>query len=337
MSISRPLPLAALAVVLTALALLAGCAGGPDQPGGSGAPVTGADGAFPVTIPTAFGDVTVPEAPKRVVALGWSDAETALALGVQPVGASDWLAVGGDGLGPWVTQRYTTPPQKLGTLDVDLEQVAALQPDLILDTRASGTKERHDQLAQLGVPVVSIPPGGENYLTSWQDQLRMVGAALGKQQEAARLQTDLDNRFTTARTQHPQLNGATVVSGAKNTLGEYAAYVGRTGRVEFLRDLGLVNSPAIENIPSQSFSVPISREQLGLLDARVTIMQAISGNAADVTADPLWATVPSVAAGRGVVLDDENVSLAFASSSVPGQFYALDRMVGPISAAVAKP
>ncbi|MCD2196837.1 ABC transporter substrate-binding protein [Actinomycetospora endophytica] len=333
MSISRPRPMVVLAVVLSALALLAGCSSGTDQQAGG----TGGTGGTGATISTAFGNVTAPANPTRVVALGWSDAETALALGVQAVGASDWLAVGGDGLGPWVTQRYTTPPQKLGTLEVDLEQVAALQPDLILDTRSSGSKERHDQLAQLGVPVVEIPAGGENYLTSWQDQLRMVGAALGKQQEAARLQGDLDGRFATARARNPQLNGATVVSGAKNTLGEYAAYVGRTGRVEFLRDLGLVNSPAIERIPSQSFSVPISREQMGLLDARVTIMQAISGNAADVTGDPLWGTVPSVAAGRGIVLDDKNVSLAFASSSVPGQMYALDRMVGPISAAVAKP
>jgi iron complex transport system substrate-binding protein len=333
LSVSRPRPLALLVVALTVLALLAGCASGTDQPGSD----SGGTGGTGATIPTAFGDVTVPAAPKRVVALGWSDAETALALGVQPVGASDWLAVGGDGLGPWVTQRYTTPPQKLGTLELDLEQIAALQPDLILDTRSSGTRQRHDQLAQLGVPVVELPAGAENYLTSWQDQLRMVGAALGKQQEAARLQADLESRFAAARNQHPQLNGATVVSGAKNTLGEYAAYVGRTGRVEFLRDLGLVNSPAIERIPSQSFSVPVSREQMGLLDARVTIMQAISGNAADVTADPLWATVPSVAAGRGVVLDDKNLSLAFASSSVPGQIYALERMVGPIAAAVAKP
>ncbi|MDL5156533.1 ABC transporter substrate-binding protein [Actinomycetospora termitidis] len=325
-----------VAVVAVLVALLAGCSGGSEQPAPSGG-APSADGAFPATVPTAFGDVTVPAAPQRVVALGWSDAETALALGVQPVGASDWLAVGGDGLGPWVTQRYTTPPRTLGTLEVDLEQVAALQPDLILDTRSSGTKERHDQLAQLGVPVVSIPAGGEDYLTPWRDQLRMVGAAVGKPQEAARLQGELENRFAQVRQQNPALNGATVVSGAKNTLGEYAAYVGRTGRVEFLRELGLVNSPAIEAIPTQGFSVPISREQMNLLDARVTIMQAISGNPADVTGDPLWGTVPSVAAGRGIVLEDKNVSLAFASSSVPGQLYALDRLVGPISAAVGKP
>jgi iron complex transport system substrate-binding protein len=324
-----------VAVVAVLVALLAGCSTGEQPTGAPGAPA--GDGTFPVTVPTAFGDVTIPAAPQRVVALGWSDAETALALGVQPVGASDWLAVGGDGLGPWVTQRYTTPPQKLGTLEVDLEQVAALQPDLILDTRASGTRERHDQLAQLGVPVVGIPAGGENYLTPWRDQLRMVGAALGKSQEAARLQSELENRFAQARQQNPALNGATVVSGAKNTLGEYAAYVGRTGRVEFLRELGLVNSPAVEAVPTENFSVPVSRERMNLLDARVTIMQAISGNAADITGDPLWGTVPSVAAGRGIVLDDQALSNAFASSSVPGQLYALDRMVAPIAAAVAKP
>lgn len=328
---SRGIAARTLAVVAVLAAVLAGCSsgGGSDGSGGSGG-----DGT---TVATAFGDVTVPANPRRVVALGWSDAETALALGVQPVGASDWLAVGGDGLGPWVTQRYTTPPTMLGTLEVDLEQVAALDPDVILDTRASGQRDRYDRLTQLGVPVVSIPPGGEDYLTGWRDQLRLVGAALGRQAEAQQLQTRLEDRFRTAREQHPALNGATVVSGAKNTLGEYGAYVGRTGRVEFLRELGLVNSPAVEALPADGFSVPVSRERTNLLDARVTIMQAISGNPADVADDPLWRAVPSVAAGRGIVLSDESVSNAFSSSSVPGQLYALDRLVDPIAAAVARP
>ncbi|WP_246822461.1 hypothetical protein [Corynebacterium sp. HMSC056F09] len=40
--------------------------------------------AYPVTVATKFGDVTVEEAPRRVVALGWGGAEVALSLGVQP-------------------------------------------------------------------------------------------------------------------------------------------------------------------------------------------------------------------------------------------------------------
>ncbi|WP_235874678.1 ABC transporter substrate-binding protein [Saccharopolyspora aridisoli] len=139
---------------------LTGCgAAGPEEDESAAG---SADGQFPVTIKTAFGDVTVPERPQRVVALGWGDAETALSLGVQPVGAADWLPVGGDGVPPWLPadKRYATPPKMLGTMEVDMEAVAALRPDLILDTRASGDEERHNLLNRLGVPVVSIPPRG---------------------------------------------------------------------------------------------------------------------------------------------------------------------------------
>lgn len=51
--------------------------------------VESANGEYPVSIEAKFGDVTIDEAPQRVVALGWGDAETAMEFGVQPVGASD--------------------------------------------------------------------------------------------------------------------------------------------------------------------------------------------------------------------------------------------------------
>src|SRR5687767_12081603 len=95
--------LALRGTALLAAALVVTSCGSGDEPdtGGGAASGTGPSGAFPVTVGTAFGDVTVEEEPTRVVALGWSDAETALALGVQPVGASDWLGFGGEGVGPW--------------------------------------------------------------------------------------------------------------------------------------------------------------------------------------------------------------------------------------------
>ena len=76
------------AVLLAATVLVAGCGSSDGQSSedaaASGSPAS--DGAFPVTVETAFGPVEIAEEPQRVVALGWSDAETALALGVQPVG-----------------------------------------------------------------------------------------------------------------------------------------------------------------------------------------------------------------------------------------------------------
>ena len=92
-----------LAVLISTVMVLAGCSSPASQERGGD---RGSGSWEPVTVSTAFGDVTIPEKPRRVVALGWGDAEVALALGVQPVGAADWLGVGGDGLGPWGERRY---------------------------------------------------------------------------------------------------------------------------------------------------------------------------------------------------------------------------------------
>ncbi|HJX44322.1 MAG TPA: iron-siderophore ABC transporter substrate-binding protein, partial [Geodermatophilus sp.] len=96
------------AALLAATVLVTSC--GSDDTGSSedaaASSSPSGSGASPVTVQTAFGPVEVPEEPERVAALGWSDAETALALGVQPVGASDWLAFGGEGVGPWAAGEY---------------------------------------------------------------------------------------------------------------------------------------------------------------------------------------------------------------------------------------
>ncbi|KAA9153171.1 iron-siderophore ABC transporter substrate-binding protein [Amycolatopsis acidicola] len=291
-------------------------------------------GAFPVTVQTQFGDVTIKSEPKRVVALGWGDAETAVALGVQPVGAADWLAFGGDGLGPWMTQRYTTAPTMLGTLDVNLEQLAALHPDLILDTRASGKQDRYDQLSKLGVPVVSVPKGATAYLTSWQQQLDLVGKALGRTQQADKLKADLDAKFTAAAAQHPEFKGKTVAVGSK-TVNGYGGYVNGDGRVELMTRLGFVNSPKIQAEAGDSFSVTVSNERLDLLDADLTMIFPIGVTADSVTGDPLFKTIPSVQAGRSIVFDDKTVSTAMSSATVPGITYALDKIVPMASSALA--
>lgn len=58
---------------------------GPAACSSSAASASNSDNAaFPATISTKFGDVTIDEAPRRVVALVCGDAEVALSLGVQP-------------------------------------------------------------------------------------------------------------------------------------------------------------------------------------------------------------------------------------------------------------
>jgi iron complex transport system substrate-binding protein len=329
LSPGRFLPVA----ILSAAVVLAGCSTTGTDDSSEPAASSSAAAQFPVTIPTAFGDVTIPKQPSRVVALGWSDADVALSLGVQPVGASDWLAFGGDGQGPWNAGKYTTAPKILGTLEIDMEQVAALKPDLILDTRSSGEKTRYDQLSKLGVPVVDVPKGGEMYLTSWEQQLDMVGKALGKQTEAAKLKSDLDAKFTAAASANPTFNGKTISAVARTGDG-WGAYVTGDGRVDFLQKLGFKNAPAIEAKKTNSFYIPLSNEQLDLADADVTVVFLIQATLDQVKSDKLFQAVPSVKAGHVAYMDDKNISNAFSSSSVGGLSYAVDKVVPLLATAL---
>ncbi|GAA1228423.1 iron-siderophore ABC transporter substrate-binding protein [Prauserella halophila] len=287
---------------------------------------------FPVTIPTKFGGVTIEEPPQRVVALGWTDAEVAMALGVQPVGVADWLEVGGNGLGPWSEQTFDEAPEKLGTLEVNMEKVAGLDPDLILDTRSSGERARHERLSEVGVPVVSLPEDADDYITTWQQQLDMIGTALGKQDEARQLRKDLDAKFDRVVGEHPEFKGKEMVL-ASRLPDAWGAYRDGDGRVEFMERLGFVNSSRIERQPGgRGFTVPISDERLDLLDADLTAVFLIGADPADVTGDPLYQAIPSVEKGNDLVLADQDISLAFSSNSVVGLSWALDEVVPKLAA-----
>lgn len=323
-----------LAAALSAAVTLSACSTtGTDDDSSAPAASSSAAAQFPVTIATQFGDVTVPKQPQRVVTMGWSDADVALSLGVQPVGDANWMALPGDGQGPWNTGKYTTRPAKLGTLTIDMEKVAALKPDLILDTRSAGDQARYDQLSKLGVPVVDVPKGATQYKTTWEQQLDMIGQALGKTAEAAKLKSGLSAKFAAAIAANPTFNGKTVAAGVK-TSESWGAYVTGDGRVDFLTKLGFTDAPAIEAKKGDSFFINLSAEQLNLLNADVTVVFLIGVDVSTVKNDKLFQAVPSVKAGHVAYLDNKDISTAFSSNSVGGLSYAIDKVVPLLQSAL---
>ncbi len=279
------------------------------------------------TVATAFGDVKVPIQPQRVVALGWGDAETALALGIQPVGASDWLAFGGEGVGPWSKGLYDSPPQLIGTLEPELEKIAGLRPDLILDTKSSGDRDRYTALSKIA-PTVGIPQGGEMYNTTWQAQVGLVAEALGRSTEGERLIADTTKALSDAAAANPQFTGKTAVVGARTSEG-FGVYVERDSRTQFLHALGFESPAAVQKLPSDSFSVSLSREDLDLLDADLTIITAIGVDNDKITEDSVLRRLPSVRAGHLVTFDDPSVRLAFSTNTAPSIAYAA-KVVPPL-------
>ena len=315
------------AALLAATVLVTSCGSGDtgssEDAAASSSP--SGSGASPVTVETAFGPVEVPEEPERVVALGWSDAETALALGVQPVGASDWLGFGGEGVGPWAEGLYDEAPEIIETLEPSLEAIAALDPDLILDTRSPATQDRYDALSAIA-PTIGQPEGVGPYQTTWQQQLDLVGQALGREEEAAELQAEVEQQFTEAAEANPQFEGTEVAVGAYTSEG-FGAYVRGDTRVDFMEALGFTNEAAIQDLAGESFSVSLSEEQVPLLDAPLTVVFPIFVDAAQITSNPLWQSLPSVQQGNALVLEDQTLVNAFSSGSALGTRYALENAV----------
>lgn len=326
-----------VAAVVALLALtLTGCA----SPAGDDADPTGGEasttGTFPQTVETAFGDVTIESTPQRVVALGWGDAETALAFGVQPVGASDWLAFGGDGVGPWAEGLYESSPEIIDTLEPSYEAIAALEPDLILDVRGSGDQDRYDRLAEIAT-TVSVPEGGESYLTTQEQQVDMISTALGVPEEGDALLSEIEQAYTSAAEAHPEWQGKTVTAATRTSEG-WGAYIEGSNRVETMERFGFVQNPTIQDIPVNSggFSVSISSEELDAMEADLIVAFPIYIETTEITEDPQWQKLSAVKENRAVVIDGD-ISAAYSLGSPQAALYTVENLTPLLEDAVPAP
>lgn len=291
--------------------------------GGSGTAGSGTAGAgLPATVDTMFGAVDIPapaDGDLTVVALGWSDAEIALALGVRPVGVYDWQGFGetNKGVGPWATEKFgdVTPTvlANAGT-GLDYEAIQVLNPDLILNTRSGGDQAEYDRLSTIA-PTVSAPAGTAPFGTAWDVQTQQVADALGRSADGTALVTQTQGTIRAAAAANPGVAGKTAVAGTK--FGDaFGAYVAGDFRWDLLEDLGFTPNPAVLALPTQGFYVPISNEQITALDADVAVMFPIGYTVAQLEADPLISSLSVVKDGRTVFLGaDDQLTQAYSAAS----------------------
>lgn len=327
------------AVVLAASAfVLAGCAGSGTASDSS----PSAAGAEGVVVSTMYGDVTVPAASDdlTVVALGWSDAEMALALGVKPVAVYDWQGFGEEnkGVGPWATELFgdVTPEIIEASGDsVNFEQIQALEPDLILNTRAADDEKVYDRLSEIA-PTVYAPEGTAAFATAWDVQLEQVGAALNKSDEAADQVAETQAAIEQVATDNPAFAGLTAVAGTK--FGDaYGAYLAGDGRFDILAEFGFVQNPPVLELEPAGFYANVSAEQIAALDANVAVLLPIGFTEAEILADPLLSTLNVVKDGRAIVLDGtDELSGAYSAASVLSIPVVLEQLVPKLADAAAK-
>src|ERR1700694_2570336 len=176
-------------------ALVAACSS--PKPGGGAK-----DGSFAVK--HIFGETKILTPPKRVVSAGFTEQDDLLAVGVVPIAVTDWFGGEPFGVWPWAQPKLDgAQPVVLNLNDgIQVDQIAALKPDLIVATNAGLDQDTYTKLSAIAPTIAQSGP--DAFFEPWKDQATAIGQAVFKADDMANLITAVDEKFNTAGKNNPQ-------------------------------------------------------------------------------------------------------------------------------------
>lgn len=335
-----------VAVAALAALTLSACGGDGSGDADSSSSSSASSGSFEeVTIEHALGTAEIEEEPERVVTLGQGSAETAIALGVTPVGVEEY-AWGADDSGylPWIHEAVEENGDELPELftggdEMDVEAILELDPDVILAPWSGIDQEQYDVLADIA-PTVAYQE--EPWTVTWDGQIETVATALGKEDQADDLIAEIEAEFEEAsRPEWEELTYSYIYNDGPGTLGVFYPSEQRAAMVD---KLGLTPDPVVESEELQEYDVEgtdsamIGLENADMLSDSDLIFTFYSNaeNREEIESQDLYQSIPAVE--RGSVVAPEDQSLVTASSminplTVP---WVLERYVPMIEEAVAE-
>jgi iron complex transport system substrate-binding protein len=294
---------------------------------------------FPVAIEHQYGSTTIPEAPQRVLALGYTEQDFLLAVGVQPVAVRYWYGDQTNAIFPWAQNKLqgeTPPVLNMAFGALNYEAILEFQPDLISAVTAGITREEYELLSQIA-PTITQAEGYINFGMPWQETTTMIGEAVGKSAEAQRVVAETEALFAEARANNPNFTGKTVAVTYYYT-DKYGIYTDQDSRARFFTDLGFVIPDELTQLAGESFYADISTERLDLLEQDVIAivnLQFIEGGREGLEAQPLFGELAAVKEGRVVYLD-ENAENALGFSSPLSLPYALNEVLPQLEGMFSK-
>lgn len=251
----------------------------------------------------AMGETRVPASPQRLVVLDTGELDSALALGITPVGATTVFQDGD-------VQAYLTPMtatvKKVGTIEQpNLETIAALRPDLILSSKLRHEKI-YDKLAQIAPTVFTETVG-----VAWKENLMVHAEALGKRAEAEQLMAAYRGRLEDFTARLGPRREQTQVSILRSFPDHVRLYMKASFIGTILQDAGLPRPPAQDQ---DTFADRVTtKEALPAMDGDVIFIMHFSPDKGSLLTqwmnDPLWQTLKAVKAGRVYEVPDDTWAL----------------------------
>ncbi|HWO77125.1 MAG TPA: iron-siderophore ABC transporter substrate-binding protein [Bacillus sp. (in: firmicutes)] len=145
------------------------------------------------TVEHSMGVAEIPDTPEKIVVLTNEGTEALLAMGIKPVGAvQSWL---GD---PWYEHiaEDMEGVEVVGTeSEVNLEAVAALEPDLIIGTKLR-QEEIYEQLNAIAPTVLS-----ETLRGNWQENFKLYAEAVNQTDIGQQVLDEYNQRIEDLRAQ----------------------------------------------------------------------------------------------------------------------------------------
>lgn len=222
---------------------------------------------FPLTVEHVLGETRIEVPPKRIVCLGLNDQDFAYALGIAPVGVTEWW-----GKRPYATWGWAEPerrklqatPEVAGSRFFDYEWILSLKPDIILATYRDVDERSYRKLSSIA-PVIAAPRGYRIWTAPWEVQLELIAQALGRSAEAQNLRADIAGRMENARSALGALSGqhAAIVDFRE---GQFVLWNSEAAATRFLQHLGFAFPPALDKLANSSGWIYLSIEQVRLLD-----------------------------------------------------------------------
>ncbi len=291
--------------------------------------------AFPVSIPHKFGATEIKAEPKRVIALGFSDQDPILALGVKPIATRFWWGDDKMAAFPWATDELgDAKPEVLTMSELNFEKIAALKPDLIIATYGGLKDKEYETLSKIA-PTVAQAGAYLDYGMPWNEVTLTIGKALGRGAQAKTLVAEIESRFAAVRAKHPDWAGKSVIIGAPFE-DKFGFMASQDPRSRFFAALGFKVPAEFDKIAGESFYGQLSSERVDLLNTDLLVfhqLQWVKGGRAAIEADPLLSKSESLKQKRAIflegVLDD-----AFQFQSVLSLPLVLDEVVPMIEAAM---
>ena len=281
-----------------AVLLITGCGTAQDPEEGP----SGSDsGTYPLTVETVHGEVTIEQAPERVVALGFAPAEELLALGVEPVSVAEDPDTLEQSV-PWLAEEIAGTAEAgllTGDGEPDIEAIAALSPDLII----AQTHQLPDRAGfeRLNTIAPTVLPDTDAVNADWDERLLKTAEALDRTDEAEELVAGIEAEFAEIGATVPDIGDRTYQWVRADTDG----YTFGNGALFELFGL----RPA-DNQDNTQGSDPLSREHTADLDADLLAVWAPGEDERRrLDDDPLFQGLPAVEAGTVYHAD-----LAFANA-----------------------